>query len=139
MNRVLALSAVLFLGALSCTLSTNRPGEGELEFARAARVDSLVALELEPGGPGCAVAIFKDGAIAFKRGYGTANLDYGLPVTPATVFDIASISKQFTAACILMLAGRGRLSLDEDVRRFIPELPDYGSKIEIRHLIHHTS
>jgi len=139
MNRVLVLLAVLFLGALSCTVSTNRPGEGELEFARAARVDSLVALELEPGGPGCAVAIFKDGAIAFKRGYGTANLDYGLPVTPATVFDIASLSKQFTAACILMLAGRGKLSLDEDIRRFIPELPDYGSKIEIRHLIHHTS
>ncbi|HUU28855.1 MAG TPA: serine hydrolase [archaeon] len=139
MKRVLALLAALFLGAFGCAESVNRPGEGELEFAQAAQVDSLVAQELEPGGPGCAVAIFKDGAIAFKRGYGMANLDYRLPVTSATVFDIASISKQFTAACILMLAERGELSLDDDIRRFIPEFPDYGTKIEIRHLIHHTS
>ena len=135
MKRILTLLTALFLGALSC----NRTGKGESEFTQAAQVDSLVAQVLEPGGPGCAVAVFKDGAIAFKRGYGIANLDYGIPVTPATVFDIASISKQFTAACILILAERGKLSLDDDIRRFIPEFPDYVSKIEIRHLIHHTS
>jgi CubicO group peptidase (beta-lactamase class C family) len=139
MKRILALLAALFLGALSCAVSGNRTGEGEFEFTQAAQVDSLVAQELEPGGPGCAVAVFMDGAIAFERGYGIANLDHDIPITPATVFDIASISKQFTAACILMLAERGKLSLNDDIRRFIPEFPDYGSKIEIRHLIHHTS
>jgi len=139
MKRVLVLLTTLFLGALSCAVSGNRTGEGELEFTQAAQVDSLVARELEPGGPGCAVAIFIDDAIAFEHGYGIANLDYGIPITPATVFDIASISKQFTAACILILAERGKLSLNDDIRRFIPEFPDYGSKIEIRHLIHHTS
>ena len=139
MKTVLALLAALFLGALSCAGGGNHAGEGEFEFTQAAQVDSLVAQELEPGGPGCAVAVFMDGAIAYKRGYGIANLDYGIPIIPSTVFDIASISKQFTAACILILAERGKLSLNDDIRRFIPEFPDFGSKIEIRHLIHHTS
>lgn len=127
--------------ALTTGCSTDKPDSGKLEssFIQAAIVDSLVAEVLEPGGPGCVVAIFRDQQIAFERGYGVANLDYGLPVNSATVFDIASISKQFTAACILILAERNQLTLDDDIRKFIPEFPDYGPKIEIRRLLNHTS
>ncbi|MFC1614831.1 serine hydrolase domain-containing protein, partial [Gemmatimonadota bacterium] len=139
MNRGLVLLTALFFGALGCAGNSEQQPEREFESAWAARVDSLVTGELEPGGPGCAVAIFKDEAIAFKRGYGMASLDYGIPITPTTVFDIASISKQFTATSILMLDESGKLSLNDDIRKFIPEFPDYGSKIEIRNLIHHTS
>jgi CubicO group peptidase (beta-lactamase class C family) len=104
-----------------------------------ARLDSLIVPLIKPGGPGCSIAVIRDGAIVFERGYGLANMDWGIPNTPATVFNIASLSKQFTAACILLLAEDGKLSLDDDIRTWLPELPDYGKKITIRHLINHTS
>jgi CubicO group peptidase (beta-lactamase class C family) len=75
----------------------------------------------------------------YERGYGTANLEYGIAITPASIFEVASISKQFTAMAILILAQRGQLSLDDDVRKYITELPDYGSPITLRHLLTHTS
>lgn len=104
-----------------------------------ARVDSLFAEWDRPGSPGCALGVVRDGRLAYARGYGSANLDHDVPITPSTVFYIASVSKQFTAASIALLAQQGRLSLDDDVRTYIPELPDYGATITIRHLIHHTS
>ena len=139
MKRILSLLPVLYISLLSCTSGVNRAGESGPAAVRAARIDSLVTRELDPDGPGCAVAVYQDGAITFEKGYGLANLDWRLPVTPATVFDIASISKQFTAACILMLADRGMLSLHDDIHQFIPEFPNYGTRIEIQHLLHHTS
>ncbi len=89
--------------------------------------------------PGCSLSVIKDGQIIYKRGYGMADLDHDVPITPATVFHVASISKQFTAAAILLLAQDGKLSLDDDVHKYIAELPDFGSPITIRELIHHTS
>ncbi|MCJ7626404.1 MAG: beta-lactamase family protein [Anaerolineaceae bacterium] len=89
--------------------------------------------------PGCALAVVRNGEIVYKRGYGMANLEYGIPITPATIFHIASVSKQFTALAMTLLAHEGKLSLDEDVRKHVPELPDFGETITIRHLIHHTS
>jgi CubicO group peptidase (beta-lactamase class C family) len=68
-----------------------------------------------------------------------ANLEHGIPLTSATFFDIGSTSKQFTAASILLLAQDGKLTLDDEVRKWIPELPDYGAPVTIRHLLHHTS
>ncbi|MGD8869408.1 MAG: serine hydrolase domain-containing protein [Gemmatimonadales bacterium] len=91
------------------------------------------------GGPGCALGVIHEGELVFSRGYGYANLDYDIPIRPKTIFDIGSTSKQFTAAAIVLLAQRGKLSLDQDVRDIIPELPDYGEPITIRMLIHHTS
>src|SRR5688500_17735728 len=90
-------------------------------------------------GPGCAVAVARDGRIVHENGYGMANLETGTPSTPASVFHLASVSKQFTAAAILTLARDGRSSLDDDIRRHLPELPDYGHRITIRHLLNHTS
>jgi CubicO group peptidase (beta-lactamase class C family) len=79
------------------------------------------------------------GAITYSRGYGLASLEQRVPITPRTVFDVGSVSKQFTAASIMLLAIDGKLSLDDDVRRFLPELPDLGARVTIRHLLTHTS
>jgi CubicO group peptidase (beta-lactamase class C family) len=89
--------------------------------------------------PGCAVGVSRDGKVVLERAYGMANLETGTPITPASIFHVASISKQFTAMAIVLLAGDGKLSLDDDVRQFIPELPDYGTTITLRNLLTHTS
>ena len=89
--------------------------------------------------PGAAVAILRDGEVIFKKGYGMANLEYGIPITPSSIFHIASESKQFTNYCIVLLAREGKLSLEDDIRKYLPELPDFGKKITIKNLIHHTS
>lgn len=89
--------------------------------------------------PGCAVGVFENGRIAFEKGYGSANIEYGVPFTPTTPTIMGSVSKQFTAAAIALLAEQGRLSLDDDVRKYVPELPDYGKRITVAELVHHTS
>lgn len=103
------------------------------------RIDSIFAQYDNPHSPGCAVGVIRDGRFLFKRGYGMANLEHDIPLTTTNVFDLASTSKQFTAGAILLLAAEGKLSLDDDIRRFLPELPDHGRPVTIRHLIHHTS
>jgi CubicO group peptidase (beta-lactamase class C family) len=104
-----------------------------------APVDHIFERWDKPTSPGCALSVMKDGHIIYKRGYGMADLDHDVPITPSSVFHVASVSKQFTAASIVLLAQEGKLSLDDDVRKYIPELPDFHTKIAIRHLIHHTS
>lgn len=104
-----------------------------------ARVDRLFARWDRPDSPGCALAVVRDGGVIYSRGYGRANLEYDVPITPATIFHVASVSKQFTAMAAILLAGDGKLSLDDDVRKYLPEVPDFGKKITLRHLIYHTS
>jgi CubicO group peptidase (beta-lactamase class C family) len=89
--------------------------------------------------PGVAVAVVKDGKIIFKKGYGTANLEYDTPITPKTVFQIASVSKQFTAFSIYLLEKQGKISLEDDIRKYVPEVPDLGKTVRIKHLLAHTS
>lgn len=103
------------------------------------QVDKLFTAWNKPDTPGCALAIVKDGKIIYAKGYGTSNLEYGIPITPKSIFHVASDSKQFTGISILMLANQGKLLLDDDVRKYIPEVPDLGYKITLRHLLHHTS
>lgn len=104
-----------------------------------ARIDS-VFLDLDrTSSPGCAVGVVRDGALVFADGYGSANLDHEIAITPETVFYMGSVSKQFTAGAVLLAARQGHLSLDDDVRTWIPELPDYGPTVTVRHLVHHTS
>jgi CubicO group peptidase (beta-lactamase class C family) len=105
----------------------------------AAAVDQLFQHSITPMSPGCAVAVMKDGRVAYEHGYGMADLDHDVKITPTTIFHVGSISKQFTAAAVLMLARDGKLSLDEPVRKYVPELPDFGVPITLRHLLHHTS
>jgi CubicO group peptidase (beta-lactamase class C family) len=103
------------------------------------RIDALFAQWDSDATPGASLAIVHAGEIVYQRGYGMSNLEHGVPITPASIFHVASISKQFTDMCIAMLAVEGRLGLDDDLRRYVPEIPDYGPTITIRHLIHHTS
>lgn len=89
--------------------------------------------------PGAAVAIVQNGEVIYKKGYGLANLEYGIPVGPSSVFHIASVSKQFTVFSILLLEKQGKLNLDDDIREYIPEVPEFGKTITLRHLASHTS
>ncbi|HEX7956842.1 MAG TPA: serine hydrolase domain-containing protein, partial [Pyrinomonadaceae bacterium] len=89
--------------------------------------------------PGCAVGVVRDGRLVYKRGFGMANLEYDIPNTPSTRFNLASASKPFTALSIALLAQQGKLSLDDDIRKYVPEIPKYEDTITIRHLLHHTS
>jgi CubicO group peptidase (beta-lactamase class C family) len=102
-------------------------------------IDAVFQAWDTPDSPGCALALVQDGALAYARGYGLANLEYGIPITPASVFHVASVSKQFTAAAIALLDREGKLALDDDVRHYLPELPTYSAPITLRHLILHTS
>jgi CubicO group peptidase (beta-lactamase class C family) len=102
-------------------------------------VDHLFVQWAGSGTPGASIAVIENGKIIYSKGYGSANLEYGVPNTPATVFHLASVSKQFTAFAIYLLAQDGKLSLDDDVRKYIPKLHDFGKVITIRQLLHHTS
>jgi CubicO group peptidase (beta-lactamase class C family) len=133
----LVIVTSLLVAAPGKARDTARP-RGSAETP-AAEVDKLFAPWDKPNSPGCLVGIIKDGAIVYKRGYGMANLDYDIPISPKSVFPIASLSKQFTAACVALMSDDGAISLDDDIRRHLPEMPDYGRPIKVRHLIYHTS
>jgi CubicO group peptidase (beta-lactamase class C family) len=103
------------------------------------RIDSLFSKYNKPDAPGCALGISRRDTIVLERAWGSAQLEFGIPITPATKFEAGSVSKQFTAAAVLRLAQQGRLSLDDDIRKYVPEIPAYEQVITIRNLIHHTS
>ncbi len=105
----------------------------------AAQVDRLFADWDRKDSPGCVVLVRQDGKTVHERAYGMANLELGVPLSLSSVFLLASVSKQFVVFLIMLLAQGGRLSLDDDIRKHVPEVPDFGKTITIRHLIHHTS
>ncbi|HET8678011.1 MAG TPA: serine hydrolase [Blastocatellia bacterium] len=92
-----------------------------------------------PATPGCAVAVSQNGKLVVNRAYGSADLERDVPISPSTIFDAGSLTKQFVAAAVLLLVEDGKLSLSDDIRKYIPQLPDYGQKITIDHLLTHTS
>jgi CubicO group peptidase (beta-lactamase class C family) len=124
----------IFLALALCALTSSSGAQ-----APEARVDAIYADLRAPGHPGCAVAVVHNGRMVLEKGYGTAHLEHGIPITPSSVFYAGSVSKQFTAAAVARAARDGRLSLDDDVRKWIPELPDFGHRITVRHLVHHLS
>jgi CubicO group peptidase (beta-lactamase class C family) len=103
------------------------------------KVDGLFAQWDKAGSPGCGVAVSRNGTVLYEHGYGMANVELGVPITPDTILGAASISKQFTAMSILLLAQRGRLSIDDEVSRYVPEWMNHESHVTIRHLLTHTS
>lgn len=103
------------------------------------RVDAIFAEFSTDGSPGCSVAASRGDQLLFNRGYGLASLEHGVPNTPSTVFEAGSVAKQFAAAAILLLVQDGSLALHDAVRSYVPELPDYGARITIDHLLTHTS
>ncbi|UCC82606.1 MAG: beta-lactamase family protein [Gemmatimonadota bacterium] len=114
--------------------------QGEPDSAAIApRVDSVFSEYDRTNSPGCALGVIRDGELIYARGYGMANLDLGVAITRASVFRIGSTSKQFTAASVVLAAQNGEMSLDDDIREYLPEVPEYGRTITIRDLLHHTS
>ena len=131
---MVGLTAADILGQQKMTANT-QPSDD----VAAKNVDAFLSQWDKNDMPGCAVGVVKDGRLVYKRGLGMANLDYDVPNTPTTLFNLASVSKPFTALSIALLAQQGKLSLDDDIRKYVPEMPKYDDTITIRHLIHHTS
>jgi CubicO group peptidase (beta-lactamase class C family) len=107
--------------------------------SRSQQVDHLFASYDKAGSPGCSLGVIRDGTFAYRKSYGAASLELGVPLTPQSVFYMASVSKQFTAASVVLAGEQGFLSLDDDVRKYIPELPNYGHPITLRQMLHQTS
>jgi len=103
------------------------------------QIDQLFTAWNSIESPGAAIAVEKDGKLIYKKGFGCAELEYNIPITPSTVFHIASVSKQFTCFSILLLEKEGKLSINDDIRKYIPEVPDFGKVITLNHLMHHMS
>ena len=127
--RILLALAALATGQL----------HGSIREVAARDIDAIFAPWDKPGSPGAALAVLHGGKTVYERGYGRANLEHDIPITPETVFYVGSVSKQFAAAAISLLARQGKLGLDDHVRKYVPELPAYADAITIRQLIHHTS
>lgn len=120
-------------------LSTLAISASAQDAALSTRIDRVFERFARPGSPGCAVGVSRDAHPLFTHAYGEANLEYDVPITAGSIFESGSVAKQFTAAAIVLLAQDGKLSLDDDIRRYLPEVPDFGEAIRIRHLLTHTS
>jgi CubicO group peptidase (beta-lactamase class C family) len=103
------------------------------------KVDDIFAAYNRTGSPGCSLGVVRNGDFVYRKAYGLGNLELGTSLSPQSVFYMGSVSKQFTAAAAVLAGEQGYLSLDDDVRKFIPELPDYGHVITLRQIIHQTS
>ncbi|MBV9442752.1 MAG: serine hydrolase, partial [Acidobacteriaceae bacterium] len=103
------------------------------------KVDAIFAAYENPGSPGCAIGIVENGDFIYKRGYAIGSLELQVPLSPESVFYMGSVSKQFTAASVVLAAEQGYLSLDDDLHKWIPEIPSYGHPITLREMLHHTS
>jgi CubicO group peptidase (beta-lactamase class C family) len=123
---------------MAATLPVAAGSHHASEHRQAVRVDRLFA-DIEAGEPGCALAVTRDGVPIILRGYGAASLEPAVPITPSTVFHVASVSKQFTAMAVALLVAEGRISWQDDIRKYVPQVPDYGRPITLRHLVTHTS
>lgn len=141
MQNIRRLAAVIAtsLASLSAPLADASSLPPTYKFTPNAQIDAVFANYDSTTSPGCSAAAAKDGKLIYSRGYGMANLDHSVPITPQTPFHVASVSKQFTAAAIVLLAQDGKLSLDDDVRKHLPEVPDLGGTVTLRQMIHHTS
>jgi|SRR5579864_6644881 len=130
-------AAIFLFSACVLTAAASFPQKESGELER--KVDQVFAAYDKPDSPGCAVGVVRDGEFIYKKGYGTASLELGVPLTAQSVFYMGSVSKQFTAASVVLAAEQGFLSLDDDVRKYVPELPYYGKTITLRQMLHHTS
>src|SRR5271154_5327829 len=103
------------------------------------KVDQIFSVYDKPGSPGCSLGVIRNGDFIYRKAYGSANLELGVPLSLQSVFYMGSVSKQFTAASVVLAAEQGYLSLDDDVRKYVPEIPFYGKPITLREMLHHTS
>jgi CubicO group peptidase (beta-lactamase class C family) len=103
------------------------------------KVDALFSSFNKPGTPGCALGLMKDGDLVYKQGYGLANLEHNVAISPSTTFYIASLAKQFTGLAVALLASQGKIDLDTNIRTYLPHTPDFGHTMSVQHLLYHTS
>jgi CubicO group peptidase (beta-lactamase class C family) len=129
----------LLILLLLCFIHVSLVAKEPLDLHTIQQIDAVFKEYNQPNSAGCALGIYNEGTMMYAQGYGYANLENQIPITPNTIFDIASISKQFTAASILLLEQQNKLSLNDDVRKYIPELPVYKNTITLRNLLNHTS
>jgi CubicO group peptidase (beta-lactamase class C family) len=129
------------LAAFLLILSMANPVHGQNDSYKEfpARVDSMFAAETAPDAPGAAVVVIQHGDVVYRRCFGLASLEHGVPITNETVFNLASVTKQFTALAVLLLERDGKLHLDDDIHKYFPELPEYNATVTLRNLMHHTS
>jgi len=132
---LVGLACLLVLSAVGPARAQTPPG-GPPPIAQ---VDKIFAQWDKPNSPGCSLAVIRNGSIVYARGYGMADLDHNIRIETGTVFHAASLSKQFTAMAIMLLVKQGRLSLDDDVRSHLIELPDLGVRVTVGHLLRHIS
>jgi CubicO group peptidase (beta-lactamase class C family) len=126
----------IFVTARPNSLNNSKGIKDSIEI----KIDTMIArMGLSSETPGGVVGIIKDGKLIFEKAYGLANFETKEPNKTSTLFNIGSISKQFTAAAVLLLAKEKKLSLKDDIRKYLPGFPDYGYTITIENLIHHTS
>ncbi|MDX2033515.1 MAG: serine hydrolase domain-containing protein [Blastocatellia bacterium] len=126
---IVLLSSVLFAQAL----------EQARVVAGADRAVEKAAKLSPASAPGCAVGVSLSGRSVFEKAFGMAEIEHAVPNTPQTIFESGSVAKQFTAAAVILLSLEGKLGLDDPVRKYIPELPEYGAPLTIRHLLNHTA
>jgi CubicO group peptidase (beta-lactamase class C family) len=117
--------------SLSCLLQA-QPGEKQADVDR-------IFSAFNTHSPGCAVGVAHNGTVVLRSGYGMADLERNVPITPNTIFESGSLAKQFTAMSLMLLAQQGKISLDDPLRKYLPELPDYGAPLTIRHVLSHVS
>ena len=132
-KRLFAVSAVF----LSLILAPGGPVRAA--DPTAADIDAIFADYDGTTSPGCSLGVVRDGELIYTRGYGMANLEYGIALSPRSVFRTASVGKQFTAMAIAILDQQGKLSLDDPLSKYFPEFPAWANDVTIRHLVHHTS
>ena len=125
-------TSALLLAVFPAALAAQQPNVAAIADTVFARWDSTTT-------PGCAVGVERSGSVLLEKGYGMADLETGTRITPQTILESGSVAKQFTAAATLLLAADGKLSLDDTLQKFVPELPGYGRPITLRHLLTHTS
>ncbi len=141
-RRTESASLVALLASLAMLVAWQAPGRAQAAATPGAieeKVDAIFARWDSTTTPGCAVAASVNGQVVLRKAYGMADLEHGIVITPETIFEAGSVSKQFTAAAVLLLARDGKLSLDDPVRKYVPEVPDYGQPVTIRHMLTHTS
>jgi CubicO group peptidase (beta-lactamase class C family) len=139
MRRRHAVLAAVLVAALAVSRTARAQHIVGVRDARALRADSVFERFDRTTSPGCALGVYQDGSLLYARGYGMASLEHGVALSPRSVLDVGSISKQFTAMAILMLQKEGKLSLDDPIRKYIPEMPAYAEKISLRRALSQTS
>ena len=131
MKHTIVFFLVTYLGLVSA--------HAQLSEVQSKKIDSLLIGWTEANHPGGSIGIMKNGSVIYTKAFGLASLEYQIPNTVETIFNVGSVSKQFTAMGIVLLQERGLLSIDDDIHKYLPDMPDFGHTITIRHMLHHTS